>query len=123
MPMTSRSSQLPYSSGCGTDEPASAPSTRASRSIVSLLFLRRCSRRSTQHHLRVAPLQQVDVVLGSALEAERAGDRTVAGEILTAHPLVQTVEIDEPFQGGEVDLVDAIHGRERTTDRCARMRP
>ena len=79
--------------------------------------------RATQHHLRVAPLQQEDVVLRPALEAERAGDRTVAGEVLTAHPLVQAVEIDEPFEGGEVDLVDAVHGRERTTDRCARMRP
>jgi len=53
------SAQTAKNSGCGTPLPAIAPSTRASRSIVSLLFLRRCrgGRRST---MRASPSLRVN---------------------------------------------------------------
>ena len=103
MPMTSRSSQLPNSSGCGTPEPAIAPSTRASRSIVSLLFLRRCcgGRRST---ICASPRCSRKMLFWDPPCRRNAPVTGPSpGRSCPAIHSFETIEIDEPFERGVVD--------------------
>ena len=91
--------------------PASAPSTRASRRIVSSLLARLCGggRRST--NARVAAAEPHEHVLGAAGDQLDVGDRAVP-EAALVHPRGDPVEVDD----GGIEHVG--HGR-RSFQTCS----